>query len=336
MDRGYFSFWYDLVSSAPPSNIIEYIIRRYIYPACQESVPENTKIVGAEWWVHSRKLGRNLGHQLHFDTEEHSLEDKHEILHPVCSSVCYLTLPDVRNGGSGGPTVIFDQRSHDVNPAKKAVVVHPVPDAVLYFQGDRLHGVLPSESLPPLTSKDAATATKSEKDSGEDSEGTEEEDSRRLTFMVGFWTVDVTTIGKERVPYGPCGPLPARDETGCTWHREMLLTEQEEQEWALWAKDQENENKNNRKTEETLLGVSVVEPAWVSVPTATTSVSLSPPELDLPEDIDQRFFVCHMEDFKAHLLERALSAPSVDDEDDEDDEDENDNDDDELNERPWH
>jgi len=46
--------------------------------------------------------------------EENSLEEKHDILHPTVSSVCYLT------GDGGGPTVVFDQTSNDVTPSPKA------------------------------------------------------------------------------------------------------------------------------------------------------------------------------------------------------------------------
>jgi hypothetical protein len=124
-ERGYFSFWYDVQQR--PKNVVEHVIQQYILPQCLEQHQQlqqrqqrreahtgKTAIVGAEWWVHSRPLGRNLGHQLHFDTEENSLEEKHDILHPTVSSVCYLT------GDGGGPTVVFDQTSNDVTPSPKA------------------------------------------------------------------------------------------------------------------------------------------------------------------------------------------------------------------------
>jgi hypothetical protein len=80
-ERGYFSFWYDVQQR--PKNVVEHVIQQYILPQCLEQHQQlqqrqqrreahtgKTAIVGAEWWVHSRPLGRNLGHQLHFDTGE--------------------------------------------------------------------------------------------------------------------------------------------------------------------------------------------------------------------------------------------------------------------------
>ena len=85
-DRGYFSFWYDV--QRRPKNVVEHVIQQYILPQCQEQHRQlqqlqaadtgRQAIVGAEWWVHSRPLGRNLGHQLHFDTGKRSRRS-----HPV-------------------------------------------------------------------------------------------------------------------------------------------------------------------------------------------------------------------------------------------------------------
>lgn len=423
VERGYFSFWYDF--SKKPQNFIEYMIHRYIYTSsnCETTAKTtDTPIVGAEWWVHSRALGRNLGHQLHFDTEEHSLEDKHEILHPTISSVLYLTQNE---DAGGGPTVIFDQTSIDTEPADVAVVCHPVTDAVLYFNGNRLHGVLPtvgnekkdrkeemedmevgngpnsktksnalndtgvttttgftgsrldSSSSTDMDANTANTAPASAVDAEVDVVVVDEK--RRLTFMVGFWNVDVTKIGKERVPYGPCGPMPDAEEEGCTWHHEMKMTTKEEiecNEWWNQKTKKEKEEKGNGKKEdhlnmevkevEELLGVSVISPAWEKVPSPSPPPSYSSInsdssipasvassvagstsskdihfdgdnnfdscELEMPDDIDQRFFVQHMEDFRAHLLQRALSKPTMESSEEDEEEDEWD----EMNERPWH
>ncbi len=40
-------------------------------------------IVGAEWWVHTRLIGRDVGHQLHYDTEEESIRRYGRVLHPA-------------------------------------------------------------------------------------------------------------------------------------------------------------------------------------------------------------------------------------------------------------
>ena len=36
--------------------------------------PRGDSVVAAEWWVHSRLAGRNVGHELHYDLEEKVLE----------------------------------------------------------------------------------------------------------------------------------------------------------------------------------------------------------------------------------------------------------------------
>ena len=47
---------YDL--SAPSSNVVEQLIQ-HLRPL----VAEGQQVVGAEWWCHRRKVGRNLGHR---------------------------------------------------------------------------------------------------------------------------------------------------------------------------------------------------------------------------------------------------------------------------------
>jgi hypothetical protein len=59
-------------------------------------------LVSAEWWVHSRLAGRNVGHELHFDLEERALEATGRIVHPTLSSVLYLS-------GGGDPTIVLDE-----------------------------------------------------------------------------------------------------------------------------------------------------------------------------------------------------------------------------------
>jgi hypothetical protein len=59
-ERGYFSFWYDLMKE--PSNVVEYIIQKYILTNCclkekggkekdDDEEQRKRKIIGAEWWV---------------------------------------------------------------------------------------------------------------------------------------------------------------------------------------------------------------------------------------------------------------------------------------------
>lgn len=98
------------------------------------------KFVGAEWWTHTRHMGANLRHQLHFDTYEGLLKAEEAISHPLVSSVQYLTGGGVSsgddeeegNGGGGGAgrTVVFDQTPDTssegkVTTATMAWISHP-------------------------------------------------------------------------------------------------------------------------------------------------------------------------------------------------------------------
>ena len=60
--------------SRPPSHAVERLISELLpkLPKLQARAAGGgaSKIVGAEWWVHTRAAGRHLGHQLHFDTDE--------------------------------------------------------------------------------------------------------------------------------------------------------------------------------------------------------------------------------------------------------------------------
>ena len=51
---------------------------------------------------HSRLAGRNVGHELHFDLEERALEATGRVVHPMLSSVLYLS-------GGGDPTIVLDE-----------------------------------------------------------------------------------------------------------------------------------------------------------------------------------------------------------------------------------
>ena len=54
---------------------------KYLLPEIKSHIKlkNNTdEIIGAEWWVHHRPVGANLGHQLHFDTDEALLDQKQE------------------------------------------------------------------------------------------------------------------------------------------------------------------------------------------------------------------------------------------------------------------
>ena len=198
-DRGYFSFWYD--AREPPANAVEALARHLLpFTGCGD------RVVGCEWWVHTRSEGRSMGHQMHFDTEEATLAGG-RLCHPAVSSVTYLS-----GAGGGDPTVVFDQRPDD-DAAASAAVSHPVAGSVLLFPGDRLHCVCPAAPAGHRKRPRAAA--------GAGPLRTAAEQPQRLTLMIGFWVDDVVHACR-RQPLGACGPVP-RASRACTWPRALVI-----------------------------------------------------------------------------------------------------------------
>lgn len=74
--RGYFSFFEDIVCNEKKEmeikHLIDEVVLNHLLPIVQKELTENDdessfkkKIVGYEWWCHTRKAGANLGHQTH-------------------------------------------------------------------------------------------------------------------------------------------------------------------------------------------------------------------------------------------------------------------------------
>jgi len=188
------------------------------------------RIIGAEWWTHTRPLGANLGHQLHFDTDESLLGNAGKVTHPVISSVLYLTgggggkhdeendasttENEAKEGGVvAGSTIVFDQTPASEEVASQAWIGHARDNAFLNFPGNLLHGVLPCAGGREEEDDDKKREGDGEVDvKNEDKKKSGSKDDtgpHRLTFMVGFWTRNVPEgMGDDRKLYGPCGPLP--------------------------------------------------------------------------------------------------------------------------------
>ena len=147
--QGYFSYIYNLADEA--SNIIEQVIN-LIFKRIQMDDPEKAKrIKYAEWWAHCRP--HHMGHQFHYDSEN---EGKDVLRHPLFSSVLYL------DSTVGGPTIITNQTLKS-QLANKGWAIFPKNNRLSIFDSSYLHGVVPG--------KGSTTSV----------------DSRRVTFMVGFW-----------------------------------------------------------------------------------------------------------------------------------------------------
>jgi hypothetical protein len=208
--RGYYSYFLDLSEEmkTAPRNVIEDVIVNHLLPLAKRglSAEAGNRIVGAEWWCHHRSISANLGHNLHFDTDEALLAEEQNITHPVVSSVLYLTggaRGEQTAASPGGSTIVFDQTPDTKEIAPKMWASQARNNTYMIFPGNLLHGVLPcpgNESTGP-------------------GQG-DTEPEHRLTFMVGFWTRRVPDNMKDRRLYGPCGPMPpATDEH--TWVREI-------------------------------------------------------------------------------------------------------------------
>lgn len=229
-NRGYYSYFANLDSSntttnASHANLIDHMVVGHLLPAAeaQRSQTENDKepIVGYEWWVHTRPVDASLGHNLHFDTDEATLNKTGQIHHPVLSSVLYLT----GDPESAGATIVLDQTPDATTNATRCWRNVPVPNSLLMFPGNLLHGVLPCRGQCDIAANGTDGSSSSAESSPlpnvselnwlstttESNDDAPEKVPHRLTFLVGFWTRRVPDLVETRL-YGPCGPLPPASE----------------------------------------------------------------------------------------------------------------------------
>ena len=314
--RGYHSYWLDLTTQGEnkaPQNIIEECIMSHLLPRAKEmmaasstatatSTPnaeaEETQnnIVGAEWWVHHRPVGANLGHQLHFDTDEALLDQQKQVTHPLISSVLYVTGGDGGDSddktkknnaaaeAAAGSTIVFHQDPHSNGYAKSAYISRPVDNSFMTFPGNLLHGVL------PCFSQDGSAADNNYRD--------EIKGRHRLTFMVGFWTRRVPDHIKKRPLYSACGVLPPKTRRH-TWVSEIVSSLGEmRMEASLEQSDESSSASGNKINGEAKFDdreLIRVSPAWESLKVMNgevkNDVDAVGPMCDLPFSINHRFFV---------------------------------------------
>lgn len=281
-NRGYYSYFIDFDDRSNngqsvkdrPTNVIEEVIVKHLLPLAERTLKEEHKgappaIVGAEWWCHTRALGANLGHQLHFDTDESLLGREKRVTHPAVSSVLYLTGGRRGKGSSksvpsAGSTIVFNQTPESKEVASKAWIAHAKDNAFMNFPGDCLHGVLPCSG-----SRNG--------DSGK------KQDNNRLTFMVGFWTRNVAKeMGNSRSLYGPCGPLPPATK---------------EHSWVIesqngYSNEASSDAANHRETSDIAFdNLPCAFPAWDQFETSAPSENTCSPSLVVPKGLDHRYFV---------------------------------------------
>ena len=279
-NRGYYSYFISLDDTSNggksvrkrPTNIIEDVIVHHLLPLAEKTLKEydggkSSKIVGAEWWCHSRQLGANLGHQIHFDTDESLLGREKKVTHPIVSTVLYLSGANQKTGetAKAGATVVFNQTPESKQVASKAWVSHPKDNSFMVFPGNLLHGVLPciGQKKPKAPIE------------------YEQPENNRLTFMVGFWTRNVAEeFTEHRELYSPCGRMPPATN---------------EHSWVIQCQQGYEEAINPCSIVRTdLTGdfLPCTSPAWEEFETnAQAGHSKGSPLLVVPKGLDHRYFV---------------------------------------------
>lgn len=133
-------------------------------------------LVGFEWWI--QQIGEENPLGFHVDKDESVASNEHYLLHPIWSSVFYVT-------AEGGGTLITNQHSphgsgYEPASATEAAWSFPEPNKFLLFNGTLLHGVVPGSRRGALPRE-------------------------RITFLVNFWHVrpkepNCQTLEHETVP----------------------------------------------------------------------------------------------------------------------------------------
>jgi hypothetical protein len=296
--RGYYSYFMDRPSSQQtPRNVLEDVVMNYVLPAVETHLggPTADGICGFEWWIHTRPIQANLGHNLHFDTDEALLSQSQQITHPIASCVLYLTggekdeNDDTGTGDGGGSTIVLDQTPESTEVAQVAWKAVPRDNQVLVFPGNLLHGVLPCPGKQPnvaVTEDNPKTETTPDVNSlwkaEPKNEGKDLPNKHRLTLLIGFWTRRVPDQMKQQRLYGPCGPLPPASEEH-SWVQAITK--------GYGRKSIKKDSRSvERKAAIQLVSTPIarVSPVWEKLQPEMKNDS---PPLQIPKAIDHRFFV---------------------------------------------
>ena len=220
----YTSYAYNLADA--PLALPELLAQRLL-AALRPRFPALAGAAAVEWWGHRR--GACEGHHLHYDADEQLLARSGRALHPVVSTVLLLSAP-----AGCGETVVIEQRLGAGVPADggRAWRIPPRAGRLAAFEGDLLHGVLPSggtwwDPAPPGAARApqpgggplaAAAAVRSAAGSGQ---------SNRITLMVAFYgsglssgSADAATGPLRQAPWRVDQP-PAAAASGQRWRTDM-------------------------------------------------------------------------------------------------------------------
>ena len=120
------------------------------------------KICGYEWWTHTRPIQANLGHNLHYDTDESLLEQDGTVTHPILSSVLYLTTGSntatETTPTAAGATIVFEETPESTTIGKTCWQCLPQDNTFMVFPGNKLHGVLPCPGGRGTTSSSSSSS----------------------------------------------------------------------------------------------------------------------------------------------------------------------------------
>jgi tetratricopeptide (TPR) repeat protein len=219
--KRYFTFYVDLSelldrggqapSETRPTSAIERLLLQLLPLTGRAS-----ELKSCEWWVHRRAAGRNVGHEMHFDCEEQTMETSGHVVHPAVSSVVYLS-------GCGDPTIVLDETLATPLGATRAYLAHPRARRFLAFRGDLLHGVLPGAfNAMPMRSSSSSSAAAA---AAAAQSGGASEPEQRLTLLVA-WYSERTVGGARRSRLGAQSTQPRRSRS-TTWPADLELTESE-------------------------------------------------------------------------------------------------------------
>jgi len=243
------------------------------------------------------------------------------VTHPIISSVLYLTGAPGDGTATGaadceedtaatavadaaahspGSTVVFDQTPDSKEVASRAWVSRPRNNSFMVFPGNLLHGVLPCAGTGKKDlRRDKIGCGGSEGGTAIDSDEKIVESIHRLTFMVGFWTRNVTDGMGERKLYSPCGPLPPASAEHSWVVESQTGYNGDKSTKSLKGKHDGNENtRRERRSDSTYGMLPSVSPAWEQFDGSndekqcqTGEVTPGRPLLTIPKGLDHRFFV---------------------------------------------
>ena len=176
------TFWVPAVTKKPKTSLEQLALDIFTVHA-RDAVFEPSKS-GAEWWTLVIDESDVVG--LHWDRDYDLQADQGLLLHPMVSTVTYLTTPR-----AAAPTVVLGRPSpllaseSPCGSVPSAAACWPALGRHLAFDGKLLHGALPNLTPSPTTPTPPAPAAAAAR--------------KRVTFLVNVWLNHVPW-GAEKLP----------------------------------------------------------------------------------------------------------------------------------------